>query len=449
MKFRLAWLGLGCLVVSAGVQAAEGFYGAYQSALRNDSDFASATAANDATREEGPKARAGLLPSVSISGVGTHNQTEQRGLTFLGMRTTDYSYRSSSYGISLKQPLYRPYNWAGYLQGQARVDYGEATLAAARQDLLLRMSGAYLDALLAADTVELIRSQKAALTEQLALAKAQFLKGEGTKTDINDAQARYDLTLAQEIEAQGTLENNKRALEKITGEPADLLKRLADGSPPPQAPDPVNVQQWIDWAIAGNPSVQAQRFASDVASQDVAKAGADHKPTVDLVASRYKSDSENNVSINNRYDTTAVGVQVSIPLFSGGYVNANVRQAEARLRQAQQDLESALRKTTLETRQNFNSILTGVAQIRAYEQAVASNEAALDSTRKSVKAGIRSNVDILNAQQQLFSSRRDLARSRYMYIINWLKLKASVGTLGEEDMKTVGNWLSGPAIQAN
>jgi outer membrane protein TolC len=163
---------------------------------------------------------------------------------------------------------------------------------------------------------------------------------------------------------------------------------------------------------------------------------------VDLIASRSKSDSENNVSINNRYDTTAVGVQVTIPLFAGGYVNANVRQAEAKKRQAQQDLESMQRKISLETRQSFNSINTGIAQIKAYEQAVASNETALESTRKSVKAGVRSNVDILNAQQQLYSSRRDLARSRYQYILNWLKLKSNVGTLGDEDVQMASSWLS-------
>lgn len=433
------------LLFAAGPSVgADSLHDIYLKALRNDADFASASASNEATSEEGAKGRAGLMPTISISGTQTNNQTEQRSLTFLGMRTQKYDYTSSYYGINLRQPLYRPYMWAGYLQGQARVSYGEAVLASAKQELVLRAAGAYLDVLLAGENVALTRAQKAALTEQVALAKAQFLKGEGTKTDINDAQARYDMTVAQELEALNALENNKRALERIIGESPQALRGLAGNNPPPQSPEPNDVKQWVEWALQSNPSIQAQRFGVEITSQDVARASADHKPTVDLIASRSKSDSENNVSINNRYDTTAVGVQVTIPLFAGGYVNANVRQAEAKKRQALQDLESMQRKVSLETRQSFNSINTGIAQIKAYEQAVASNETALESTRKSVKAGVRSNVDILNAQQQLYSARRDLARSRFQYIVNWLKLKSNVGTLGEEDVQMASSWLSAP-----
>ena len=444
MNMKLFACGVLVWAATGTVLAADGLYDIYLKALRNDADFASASASNEATREEGAKGRAGLLPTVSISGTQTHNQTDQRSLTFLGMRSQDYKYTSSNYGISMRQPLYRPYNWAGYLQGQARVSYGEAVLASAKQDLVLRAAGAYLDVLLAGEGVSLTRAQKAALTEQLALTKAQFLRGEGSKTDINDAQARYDMTVAQELEALNSLENNKRALERITGESPTTLRGLAGNNPPPQSPEPNDVKQWIEWALQSNPTIQAQRFGVEITTQDVARASADHKPTLDLIASRSKSDSENNVSINTRYDTSAVGVQLSIPLFSGGYVSANVRQAEAKKRQAQQDLESTQRKVTLETRQNFNNLITGIAQIKAYEQAVASNETALESTRKSVKAGMRSNVDILNAQQQLYSSKRDLARSRYQYIINWLKLKSSVGTLGDDDVQMASSWLSAP-----
>lgn len=414
----------------------------YRQALANDADLAMASADRDASQEEAKKGRAVLLPNVSISGTSTKNATEQRGLTAFGMRSNQYDYDSSSYGIQLRQPLYRPYQWAGYLQGQARASYGEAAYQGALQDLVVRMAGAYFDVLLAQDNLDLARAQREAYAEQLAQAKKLFSGGEGTLTDINDAQARHDSAVAQELESSSNLEVARRALERITGQEPQALKTLINDKPEPQSPEPNNLNQWVEWARTANPSVQAYRFGVEVARQEVAKAGADHKPTLDLIASRSKSDSENNVSINTRYDTRAVGVQMTIPLFAGGYVNANVRQAEAGLRKAEQQLESATRKAVLDARQNFLSVNTGVAQINAYRQSVASSEAALLSTRKGFQAGIRTSVDILNAQQQLYLAKRDLARARYTYIMSWLKLKAAVGSLGEEDVTHVNHWLA-------
>lgn len=439
---------LACLAAPVGL-AATGLPQAYQEALRNDADYGAAIAANEAAQEESTKGRAGLLPMVSISGTETQNQTTQRSLTLLGRRSADLDYNSSSYGISLRQPLYRPHNWAGYLQGEARVGQGDAVFAAARQDLILRTATAYLDVLLARDNLDLIGAQKTAIQAQLAQADRLYAGGEGTLTDVNDARARHDMTLAQEIESRNAHEVARRTLERIIGREPDALHTLAEEKLSPVNPDPDDMQQWIGRARENNPEVQAKRFGVDIVEQDVSKAASEHKPTVDLIASRTKSDSENNVSINTKYDTTAVGVQVSIPLFAGGYVSANVRQADARLRQARQELESTLRKVTLDTRQNYLNVINGVAQIKAYEQAVRSNEAALLSTRKSYSGGLRTNLDVLNAEQQLYVSRRDLAKARYTYILNWLKLKADVGALGEADVNFVGGWLSGPPVAAD
>ncbi|QDX82046.1 hypothetical protein B9N43_12795 [Denitratisoma sp. DHT3] len=421
--------------------AATNLLEAYQQALRNDADFGAAAAERDAGLEEANKGRAGLLPTVSVSGTETRNSTDQRSLTVLGMRGTTYDYTSSSYGISLRQPLYRPYNWAGYLQGQARASYAEATYEAARQDLIVRLAGAYLDALLGQDTLALTQAQRQAYAEQLVQAERLFAGGEGTVTDINDAKARRDSAVAQELEAANNLEVARRALERIIGQEPGTLATLMADKPVPQGPQPNDLNQWVEWARSGNPTVQAQRHGLESARQDVAKAGAEHKPTLDLIASRSKSDSENNVSINTRYDTRAVGVQLNVPLFAGGYVSANVRQAEAGQRKVEQQLESATRKAVLDARQYFLGVNTGVAQINAYRQAVTSAEAALESTRKGFQAGIRTSVDILNAQQQLFAAKRDLARSRYGYIVNWVRLKAAVGGLGDDDVTHLNSWL--------
>lgn len=430
------------LLGSGAALAATNLQEAYRQALLSDADFAAAAADRDAGQEEVNKGRAGLLPNVSISGTDTKNTTDQRSLTVLGMRGATYDYTSSSYGISLRQPLYRPYNWAGYLQGQARASYAAANYEAARQDLIVRVAGAYLDVLLGQDTLALAQAQRQAYAEQLVQAERLYAGGEGTVTDINDAKARRDSAIAQELEAANNLEVARRSLERIIGQEPGTLATLMADKPVPQSPQPNDPNQWVDWARSGNPGVQAQRFGVESARQDVAKAGAEHKPTLDLIASRSKSDSENNVSINTRYDTRAVGVQLNIPLYAGGYVTANVRQAEAGQRKAEQQLESATRKAVLDARQYFLGVNTGVAQINAYRQSVASAEAALESTRKGFQAGIRTSVDILNAQQQLFAAKRDLARSRYSYIVNWVRLKAAVGSLGDDDVSHLNGWLS-------
>lgn len=431
-----------CALGSAPALAGVSLRDIYQQAISGDADFAAAAADRDAGQEEANKGRAGLLPTVSLSGTQTHNSTDQRSMTILGMRGNNYDYTSSSYGISLRQPLYRPYNWAGYLQGQSRASHAEAVYESARQDLIVRTVAAYLDVLLAQDNLDLAQAQHQAYVEQLTQAERLFVGGEGTVTDINDAKSRRDSAIAQELEATNSLEVARRALERITGQEPQALATLAVDKPVPQSPEPNDLSQWVAWARSANPAVLALRHGLESARQDVAKAGSEHKPTLDLIASRSKSDSENNVSINTRYDTRAVGVQLNVPLFAGGYVSANVRQAEAGQRKVEQQLESATRKAVLDARQYFLGVNTGVAQINAYRQSVASAESALQSTRKGFQAGVRTSVDILNAQQQLFAAKRDLARSRYGYIMNWLKLKAAVGSLGEADVDHVNTWLA-------
>lgn len=438
---RLGWvLALASLWAASNASALD-LAEAYRAAVANDADFAIAAAERDAGQEEENKALAGLLPNVSFNGSQSQNTTEQRSLTAAGMRTANYNYDANSLSINLRQPLYRPYQWAAYAQGQAQARYSDLLFAAAKQDMILRVAGAYLDTLLAKDTVALAQAQKQAYGEQLAQAKRLFSAGEGTVTDINEAQARYDSALAQELETANNLEVARRSLERLTGQEPTELRVLMTDKPVPQSPEPNDVKQWVEWARLNNPVVQANREGQDISQQEIAKAGAEHKPTLDLVASRTKSDSENNVSINTRYDTTAVGVQLTIPLYGGGRASASIRQAEAGKRKAEQQLESALRKAMLDARQQFLNVTTNVAQINAYRQAVVSNEAALVSTRKSFTAGIRTSVDILNAQQQVFSAKRDLARARYTYISSWLKLKAAAGSLNEEDVVHINSWL--------
>lgn len=418
---------------------------AYQRALSSDADYGAAVAANEAGREEEAKGRAGLLPTISLSGIRTNNDTTQTSRTIYGERSQDYSYTAKNYSLNLRQPLFRLYNWAAYRQGQAKARYSDAVFAAAKQDLAIRVASAYFDVLLAHDSVDLAQAQKTAITEQLNQAKKLFKAGEGTLTDIDEAQARFDMAAAQELEALNNLEIARRALESILGKESGDLSVLAAEKLELENPTPADMSQWVEWARHGNPEVQAQQYNLEAAMQEVTKARADHFPTVDLIASRIKSDSDTNTSINSQYDTQALGVQVSIPLFAGGYASANVRQGEANRRRAEQQLEAAIRKATLDARKEFLNVTNSVAQVKAYQQAVLSNESALHSTRKGFEVGLRTNVDILDAQQQLYTAKRDLAKSRYTYILSWIKLKAAVGALAEEDIVHVNGWLTASA----
>ncbi len=438
--WKLAMVALACWVGTAF--AGEDLLSSYRSALSNDADYGAAIATNEAGREEEAKGRAGLLPTISISGIRTNNDTTQTSQTVFGARSQDYEYTAKNYSLNLRQPLFRLYNWAAYRQGQAKARYSDAVFVGARQDLAVRLASAYFDVLLAHDNVELAHAQKAAITEQLSQARKLFKGGEGTLTDVDEAQARFDMAAAQELEALNNLEIARRALERILGKESGKLSFLLPEKLELKNPMPADMEQWVEWARQGNPEVLAQQYNLEAAAQEVAKARADHFPTVDLIASRTKSDSDTNTSINSRYDTHAVGVQLSIPLFAGGYPSANVRQGEANRRRAEQQLEAALRKATLDTRKEFLNVSNSVAQVKAYQQAVLSNENALYSTRKGFEVGLRTNVDILNAQQQLYTAKRDLAKSRYTYILSWLKLKAAVGSLAEEDIVHVNSWLT-------
>jgi outer membrane protein len=358
--------------------------------------------------------------------------------------TSNYNYTASNRILSLRQPLLRPYSWSAYRQGQAKARQGLVLFTQAQQDIVVRLTTAYFDILLAEETLRLAGAQKAAIQEQLTQAQRLFEGGEGTITDVNESQARLDLAAAQELEAQNQLEVSRKALERIVGRSPGGLFQMNPQTLVLRSPEPNDIHQWVEWAQQSNPEVQARRENVEIAATEVGKARADHLPTIDLVLSRSYSESDTENTIDTKYDTNSIGVQFSIPIFSGGYVNANVRQAEANRSRALQELESAMRKVGQDTSQAFLNVNSNLAKVKAYEQAVHSNEVALYSTRKGFEVGLRTNVDILNAQQQLYGSRRDLASARHDYIVNWIKLKSLVGSLSEDDIVHLNSWLSRP-----
>jgi len=311
---------------------------------------------------------------------------------------------------------------------------------------MIRVSQAYFDVLAAQDNLEYITAQKAAIAEQLASAKRNFEVGTATVTDINDAKARYDLAVSQEIAALNDLEVKKQALAVIIGGIPGPLKLLSTNLPL-SLPQPNDMGRWVDAAQSNNPQIRAQEAALEIAKREVERNRSGHYPTINLVGSFSQNASgatalpNGSVTIPNDTTTKQIGVQLNLPIYQGGGQESLVREAIANQDKAKQNLENARRTVTYSTRQAFLGVTSGVAQVKALEQALVSSETSLASTKLGREVGVRTEVDVLNAQQQLYSAKRDLAQSRYNFILSQLRLKSAAGQLNEEDLAEVNRWL--------
>jgi outer membrane protein len=410
----------------------------YQEALANDAPFASARATLAAGQERSTQGRAGLLPTVGVTGNYNRNDIDvSSGGVDIGR-----NFNTSGYTLALSQPLFRLANWEAYQQGKLSVAASEAQFAQAQQDLIVRVAQAYFDVLASQDALETVQAQKTAITEQLASAKRNFEVGTATITDTHEAQARFDLSIAQEFAAQNDLEIRRTALQQIIGKPAGALAPLTPGLKL-NAPLPAAVEQWVDSAERQNYGVIGQQFALEIAQREIRRNRAGHLPTVDLVASRnYNNQGGSATSATGSIaNSNAVGVQLAIPIFSGFAVDSRVREAIALQERTRADLENARRVAAQGARQSYLGVNAGLAQVRALEAAEISSQSALESNRLGYQVGVRINIDVLNAQQQLFSTRRDLAKARYDTIVNGLRLKSAAGTLKEQDLVEVNGLL--------
>jgi len=416
----------------------------YRAAQSADAVYASARAAWAAAQEKLPQGRAGLLPSLSLSASTQWNDRslKLRDPTLPGLNN---SYNSNALTLSLSQPIYRPQNMLVYEQAKSQVAQSDAVFAAAAQDLILRVSQAYFDVLLAQNTVELAAAQLVAIGQQLEQAKRNFEVGTATITDTHDAQARYDLTVSSQIAAQNDLEVKKRALAQIIGRAAPPLLTVGSRFTLTE-PEPNNMEAWVKDAMASNPQIAVSKAGLDFATQEVERNRAGHLPTLDAFATY--SDIANGVGATTATGldstTRVIGLQLAVPLYQGGIVNSRVREALANEEKARQDLENASRSAELATRQAFLGVTSGVAQVKALAAALVSSQSSLDSTKLGQEVGVRTQVDVLNAQQLLFSTRRDRAQAVYSYVMSLLRLKAAVGRLSEDDLVLINTWFDKP-----
>ena len=428
------------IALCAGHTSAADLLSIYREAQIQDATYAGAKAQFIGAQEKLPQARALNLPNINFS-AGTHYNdvyTDYKNNVFPSGQRDYYDY---NYGINLTQPLYRRLNGAIYDQAKVQVRQAETQLSAASQDLMTRVAQGYFDVLLARANLSTIRSQKTAVAEQLEQAKRNFIVGTATITDSREAQARYDLVVAQELVGENDLEVKSRALEQIVGKP---VGKLAGLSTPVtlNPPEPADMAAWVEQAYQSSLQVAFSQQSVEIAAQEIKKADAGHYPTLDAVGSLTENYANSSPQgIGSDIKALVVGVQLNVPLYQGGGISSRVREAVAGQERARQELESARRAVALQTRTAFLGVTSGLGQIKALRQAVESTRLQRESTKLGQEVGVRTAVDVLNAEQQLAAAERDLAQAVYNTIVSQLKLKAAVGKLAEADLADVNRFL--------
>jgi outer membrane protein/protease secretion system outer membrane protein len=427
LYFKTTLIGLALASTGWGAQAMS-LLDAYQTALEQDSTIRSARAALDVGRERLPQARSQLLPSVSANVARNSNKLTTTSTNLLGQESsTNDDYFSDNKTLSLRQPLFNLQRFFQYKQAQDVVNEAEATFERDVQSLTVRVGGAYLEALLSAEQLKLVLVQKQQYLTVLDAAKKALVAGTGTRTDIDEAQSRLDMALAQELEARQNEDYTRRQLEILLNRPVNQLNQLKVTGLQDLPPLAHALDVWVDKALVQSPEVKAMEARLEAANKEIQKARAGHAPTLDAVLQWSNSGSENVSRLNSRFENKAIGFQLAVPLYQGGYVSSLERQAAADKLRQQEALEALRRDLGLRVHREYRGVTEGVLKIRALEQAFRSGTQLLDSTRKSVQAGVRSQLDVLNAEQQLATTQRDLVQARYMYLIARLRLYSLSG----------------------
>jgi outer membrane protein/protease secretion system outer membrane protein len=415
---------------------------AYEAAKLQDATILAARATAQAGRENLPQALAQFLPNISASVGYNKNNLTSTTPNFFGVdQTTQTDYPSQNQTLTLRQPLYRPFLKSQYQQAGARVEDANAVLNQEEQSLVVRVAGAYFEAMLTYEQLNLVLAQRKSYITQLDVARKSFAAGSGTRTDIDAAQAQLDLNAAEEIEARQNMVFTLRQLEILVNQPIDQLSTLNVSKLQLQGPQPNNLLDWIARAEQNSPEIKALKALLEVARLEVDKNKSGHYPTLDAIAQLSRSQSENITNTQNRYNNASVGLQLNIPLFAGGGVTSSIRQALAARDRAEQLLEAGRRDLGLRVHKEFRSLTENIPKISALEQALISADQLVLSSSKSFQAGSRTVVDVLNAEQKRSVVLRDLAQARYIYLISKIRLLALVGAADVEAVRSINQVL--------
>ena len=442
-----SWLGAAALISTgmlSGVSSAADLLDLYGLAQTSDPIFQSATHALEAARQKRPEAFSALLPALTANGAAGRTQGRTQ---YTDTPEINRSFNTSQWSLQLTQPLFRADKLSLYGEARASVEQAQAQYAAAQQDLILRLSRAYFDVLVAERHVGTTRAQLDALTEQLHAAHRSFDAGVASITDVDDTRARAASAEAQQVAAQNDLQSARAALEAIVGEPVSGLAALGSDTTLP-TPQPEDVTVWVQRAVEDNPSVKAAQAVVKEADYAVSRSRSERLPSVDLVASYGGNHSGGNITEPVNFDTTVrdkqISVQFSVPLLDGGAMHAQLVESRAQRAKVSADLSAAQRQAALDTRQAFGAVLSGVSQAKALDTALRAGQSAVKGNRVGYGLGIRINSDVLNAEQQLYSTMQDLDKARYDTLFASLKLKAATGSLSEDDLKGINTLFSPP-----
>jgi len=437
-----AFLALACACVPFEAAQALDLRQAFDAAITADARLNAARATADAAAERLPQARSQLLPNIALSASRAENlldTTRPNPLTGDKFTTTE-RYPSTNAVLNLRQTLFRRQQTLGVDQAEYLVDDARQTLNLEMQNTAVRVSGAYFDALLATDQLELIEAQKISTTTGLDAARKALVAGHGTRTDVDQAQTRLDMVLAQEIEARQHVDFTRRQLQNLIGRAPDTLSGLDPARLQTTTNSVASLNDLIAEATASNPEIRSLKSRVEATRLEVAKASAGHYPTLDLVAQISNSQSDSVTNPYAAYYNRSIGVQFTMPIYSGGYVTSAERQAAAQLQNAQAVLDGAVLDLSLKVEREYRNVTEGASKIQAFSQATRSAGVALDSTRKSYAAGVRTLLDVLNADQELKANERNLVQARYNYITARIRLGALLGNANPVIEETNG-WL--------
>lgn len=411
----------------------------YNLAERSDPQFQQVAANKRAVLEGRPQAYSQLMPSVNLTANTFKNDQETR-VSGTNIPGGDFEFNSHGYNLNIRQPLFRWDRFLNIKQANSSIREADAQLAAAQQDLMVRVAEAYFNVLAARDSLDFARAEKRSLSRQLDQTKQRFEVGLTAITDVQEARAGYDRAVAAEIAAENEIDNAREALREIAGQYFNNLEPLSDEMPLVK-PEPADIEVWTNIAVQENLEVIAARSTVERSRQEVDVQQAGHLPTVDLVT-RHGFDSTGGRFGNTTNTTTSIGLELNVPIFEGGFVSSRTREARHRVDEQLERLEQARRQAHRLTRQAYHGVISGISQIKALDQAVLSSETALQATEAGYQVGTRTAVDVVTSERTTFEARRNYARARYNYIVDTLRLKRASGLLSQEDLVQINMWLA-------
>lgn len=421
--------------------SADNLIDVYRKAQAHDPVYRAAAHSLRAALERVPQALAALLPAVNLVGANS----KQIGLaSFNDAANLDRKVNSWNWNLQITQALWRAASWVSLNQAEQQKLLARTQYQLAEQDLILRSAQSYMDVLVAQEGARVARLQVASVEQQLELARRNFEVGTATVTDVHEAQSRLDLSRAQAVAARSEVDNKGAELARILGAQAPVLTRFSENSRLPDL-QPENVQSWADSAREQSLPVRIAQIALEVADREIIKNQAAYSPSLDLTAGYGRNFASGSISspadISTRVRSSQVGLNLTVPLFAGGGVQARVREAIALKDKAEEDLEAARRLAVAQARQAFSGVVNGQAQVEALASAIFSSKSAVDANKIGYRIGTRINIDVLNAEQQLYAAQRDWHKARADTLMQSLRLKAANATLAEADLYAINNLL--------